>query len=515
MGNKQSSKRKGKTENSGAKNQVNEQRDGSNNLGERDVVNTRSTGGPPHPPTGGPPLPAPDILPRLVSHAPVATQTPTPKTIQTHAPATIQTHAAKTTQTHATAQRNEPTVTQLVNTLTAFSQGRIIPPKIDYSSDDDDDEEYEGPCAIIDNGSAMIKAGLAGDDKPRAIIPSIVGRVRNPSKARTAPRDGFAPKDTYCGDEANGKRAILNVAHPIEHGVVQSWDSMETLWKHTFYNELRISPEEHPVLLTDAPLTPKANREKTSQMMFEALSVPAMYVTTDAKLPLYFLGRNTGLVVTSGYGSSYTVPISEGSVIEKGVQQMRIAGQALTEYMKKLLQDDGYSLTTNAEHELVVDIKQKLSYVSQDFDKEMSEFAEQSKSKKVYELPDGRIIKVDSPRFRCPEVLFNPSLIGSNDPGLARMLCNTVRKTDNYGVRNIVLSGGSTLFPGMTSRLTQQIRDEWPCSIMDCSKVLQPIRFSVFLGGSILACLDTFKSMCITSEDYDDVGPSIVHRKCL
>lgn len=512
MGNKQSSKRKGKTTNLGAKNQVNAQRDGTNSPGERDVMNTRSPGGPPPPPPAGapPPPPAPGGPPLPVSHAPTATQTHKPRTIQTHAPTTTQTHAP------AIAQRHGPTVTELVNTLAAFRHGRIMPPKInDSSDDDDDDEEYEGPCAVIHNGSAMIKAGFAGDDKPRAIIPSIVGRVSNRHPSMATFRDGSAPKDMYFGYEAWAKCGVLNIEHPIKHGVVQSWDSMEALWKDTFYNELRIAPEEHPVLLTDAPLTPKANREKMAQIMFEAFSVPAMYVTTDAKLPLYFMGRNTGFVVKSGYGSSYTVPINEGSVVEKGVQHMRIAGQALTEYMKKLLQEDGYSLTTKAEHEIVADIKEKLSYVSQDFDKEMSEFAEQSKSKKVYELPDGRIIKVDSPRFRCPELLFNPSLIDSTDPGLARMLCATVKRTDDYGVRQIVLSGGSTLFPGMASRLNQEIRDEWPCSIMDCSRVLQPIRYSVFLGGSILASLDTFKSMCITNEEFEDVGPSIVHRKCL
>nr|P12715.1 RecName: Full=Actin, cytoplasmic; AltName: Full=Actin, macronuclear [Sterkiella nova]AAA29393.1 actin [Sterkiella nova] len=368
---------------------------------------------------------------------------------------------------------------------------------------------------VVDNGSGVVKAGFSGEDAPRAVFPSIIGRPKNVSALI-----GVDSASEYIGDEAQQKRGVLKIFYPIEHGIIKDWEDMEKIWNHTFYVELRVQPDEHPVLLTEAPLNPKTNREKMTQIMFETFNVPALYVAIQAVLSLYSAGRTTGIVCDAGDGVTHTVPIYEGFSIPHAVSRIQLAGRDLTTFMAKLLTEKGYVFTSSAEMEIVRDIKEKLCFVALDYEAAMKQSYESTTFEKNYELPDGRVITIGNARFRCPEYLFKPlEMNGKELDSIQSLTYNSIQECD-VDVRrdlyqNITLSGGTTMYEGIGERLLKEIEARAPKSI-NVKVIASPDRrFAVWRGGSTLTSLSTFASMWITKEDYDENGASIVHRKCL
>ena len=370
------------------------------------------------------------------------------------------------------------------------------------------------PAVVIDNGSDHIKAGFAKHGLPCTEFPCVVGRYKN-----ICIMVGMEMREAYVGYEVRKREGLLRNKIPMEHGIVTNWDDMEQVWHHTFYRELCVEPEEQPLLLTETQFNPKQNQEKTIQIMFETFNTQALYLCSTAKLSLYGAGRTTGIVLESGHDVSHTVPILHSHVLPHATHTLPTTGALLTDYLtESLSQSQGYSLDRDTVHY----VKENLTYVSPDYQRDVSVTSAVDEHR--YELPDGKIVYLDKELFSCPEVLFQPSLLYSNSrypapssQGIHQLIISSINLCDinirKHLYTNIVLSGGNSLFPGVRERLEKEISLLVPVATK--LGLVAPVerKYLSWIGGANLASLSTFADMCITINEYDNAGPTIIHRR--
>ena len=355
---------------------------------------------------------------------------------------------------------------------------------------------------IIDNGSCNMKVGIANeqDNTPTSIFPTIVGHHKKSTST------------TIVGDEAIAKRGICTLKYPIEHCVITNMSDMELVWRKTIYEELRCRPELHPILMSEAVREPKCNRERMTQIVFEEFNISNFYVAMQGVLALFASGKTSGIVLDLGESVSRAVPVYEGYALTHAISSWNFAGREITEYLVQAFA--GCKIPYFAEHptDVMTDIKHNICYVALDFEQEN----EKALTDVSYELPDGSLINIGCERFKCTEELFNPNL--DSHSGIHEQVFNSIRKCD-MDIRkdmfsNIILAGGTTMFKGLPERVEKELSILAPSNVK-INVAAPPFRkYSVWLGGSLLSSLSSFEPMWISCKEYDEIGPSIVHRKC-
>jgi len=288
---------------------------------------------------------------------------------------------------------------------------------------------------------------------------------------------------------------------------------MECIWHYIFYKELKIAPEEHPVLLTEPTFTPRANREKATQIMFETFNVPAYYAFNSGALSIYSEGKTNGVALEFGDGTTNVVPMCNGNVLTNGLVKINFDGASLTNYMSNQL--------ALSDLDIAREIKERLCYIAIDLNKELINVQELK-----YELPDGNVITVGNQRIYTAEAVFTPSLMNIECMGIHLAIYTSIIRCDidfwQELFNGIILGGGGTMFAGITARLEKELdillQKLYKSSTKKYNyKITAPAhrKYSAWLGGSVLAKLSSFQQLWISKEEYDESGPTMnIGRKC-
>jgi centractin len=310
--------------------------------------------------------------------------------------------------------------------------------------------------------------------------------------------------DLIIGNAANKHRGALAVRHPMAHGMVEHWDDLSRVWRHTFAKaNLDSAPDRQPLLVTEAPLTPTAQREKAAELLFESMGVPALHFAQQGVLALYATGRTTGVVLDVGDGVTYAVPVYEGYAVTPAIQRQDIGGRDVTERLQMLLRKAGVPLHSSGEFEIVREIKERLCRVS-------DKAAAAGGGRTEYKLPDGRIIELTDECSDCMEVLFEPSLGGTEYSGCVDALYAAISRCDTDMrpslFENIVLAGGSTCAPGFGNRVFKELRGKAHRGTNIKITAPKQRNTMVWSGGSIVASLPSFQDLLVTKAVYEEQG---------
>lgn len=403
------------------------------------------------------------------------------------------------------------------------------------------------PPVIIDNGTGYTKMGYSGNVEPQYIIPTVLATKAEEGGVQ-GKKDGIEDLDFYIGESAFANSSTHQINYPIRHGIVDNWDNMERLWQRCLFEYLRCEPEEHYVVLTEPPLNPPENREYTAEIMFETFNVPGLYIAVQAVLALAASWASkqveekslTGTVIDSGDGVTHVIPVADGYVIGSCIRHIPLAGRTITQFIQQLMKDRREPVPSEDSLEVAKKVKEMYCYVCPDVQKEFLKY--DKNPEKYFKTYTGTKAKtgaqwtcdVGYERFLGPEIFFNPEIFSSDftvplpdvvDEAIVKCPIDVRRSL----YKNIVLSGGTTMFKDFSRRLQRDIKklvdmrmqmninrlsgltgNVAPPPAIDVNVVSHPLqRYAVWFGGSMLASTSEFYRVCHTKAQYDEEGPRI------
>ena len=390
--------------------------------------------------------------------------------------------------------------------------------------------EYLKLPIIIDIGSGIIKAGISGQESPKTIFPNYIGEPKYSKVLRSFSKSNQEMKEQYIGKDCSKYLGLLKLRYPVKNGIFENEQDILTVFKYIYQN-LEINNEEireHPILITEPLLNPYSNREKIASALFENLSAPAIFFASQPILSLFSTSNTSGVILESGEGVTQSCVVYEGYSIPNSYIRNNYGGRDVTDYFQTLLKKQGYSFSTTSEFEIVRKIKEEICFtIVGSSNNPLSNISNleignknKSESSNTYNLPDGNAIKIGEEKSLAPEILFNPSIIGSEHSSFQEMIVTSINKVDidlrKNLFNNILISGGNTLFKGIQEKFHTEIKYLSPKNMK--VRIHSPGNrlLSCWTGGNVISTLEIFKKMWVTKDDWGEKGnKSIIHIKTI
>lgn len=377
---------------------------------------------------------------------------------------------------------------------------------------------------VIDNGTSTCKAGFNGENAPRAVIPTVIGNTKNPVINILDDGSKF-----YIGREAIYNSTSLELENPIEDGKIKNFDKMEKIWSHIFYNELKVKPEAHNVFMTENLYSSNQEREKIAEIIFEKFSIFNIHIEPQPVMTLYSTTKTSGLIVESGESITQIVPIYEGFILPQAIKSNNLAGEKMTKLLGQFLSQDlkkhnvvnGFYTCKNIKEQfLEISLEDNFNLVSDT--SVPREFTKSSKDgQEEFKLPDGNKIVIKQEKYLVPETIFSPNLANLDIPSIQKLLWDSVLSVDIHlrkdFLSNIILGGGNTMIKNFPERLKKELLKNFKDNDDNSNFVkinAQNERiYSAWIGASVVCSISNFQQMWISKNDYEEVGPNIIHKK--